>query len=72
MIIKFASAFVSSQKNSGNPAAVIVVDAWPDISEMQRIATNFGLSQTAFIKHRVTNHYDIRWFTPLFEAPSIS
>jgi PhzF family phenazine biosynthesis protein len=52
----------------GNPAAVCVVDAFPDDELMQNIATEVNLSETAFVLPRYENHYEIRWFTPTIEV----
>ncbi|MFQ3307286.1 MAG: putative PhzF superfamily epimerase YddE/YHI9 [Candidatus Midichloriaceae bacterium] len=59
----------SNNVNSGNPAAVSVVDSFPDNSVMQKYATKFNFSQTAFVKPIVNNKFHIRWFTPNSEAP---
>jgi PhzF family phenazine biosynthesis protein len=51
----------------GNPAAVILLDAWLDEAVMQKIALENNLSETAyFVKEEA--HYHIRWFTPLAEV----
>jgi len=51
---------------SGNPAAVIPLDDWVDESLMQKIAMENNLAETAFFL-RNGDHYDLRWFTPVFE-----
>ena len=68
MIIEFVNAFTKNI-NSGNPAAVCIVDNFLDPAEMQRIATKNNISETAFLKRISDNNYDIRWFTPVSEAP---
>ena len=48
---------------SGNPAAICVMNEWPEDSIMQNIAIENNLSETAFaVKERDTYH--LRWFTP--------
>jgi PhzF family phenazine biosynthesis protein len=53
----------------GNPAAVYLVDQFPEESLMQNIALEMNLSETTFVKHQEKNRFLIRWFTPLEEAP---
>lgn len=50
----------------GNPAAVCVIEKWPDDSIMQKIAKENNLSETAFIV-KEKSEYHIRWFTPRYE-----
>lgn len=52
---------------AGNPAAVIVVEQWLDDAQMQRIAQENNLSETAFVKIIDTQNYQIRWFSPQIE-----
>ena len=51
---------------SGNPAAVCVMDSFPDEKIMQSIAAENNLSETAFAV-KEGEHYHIRWFTPKSE-----
>ena len=53
----------------GNPAAVLIVQDFPDLVTMQNIAAELNLSETAFVKRLGISHYHIRWFTPNSEAP---
>ncbi|MGH9017680.1 MAG: PhzF family phenazine biosynthesis protein [Acidimicrobiales bacterium] len=53
---------------AGNPAAVAVVDAFPADDDMQRIAREMNLSETAFLVARSDGNYDLRWFTPTVEV----
>lgn len=48
---------------SGNPAAVCVLDVWPEESLMMKIAAENNLSETAFIV-KESDGYRLRWFTP--------
>ncbi|MFS1436850.1 PhzF family phenazine biosynthesis protein [Shewanella sp. 10N.286.48.A6] len=57
----------TKQQFKGNSAAVIPISQWLDDELMQRIAAENNLSETAFIKRLATNHYEIRWFSPLTE-----
>jgi len=53
---------------AGNPAAVAVVDAFPDDRRMQAVASEMQLSETAFAVPRPDAAYDLRWFTPQVEV----
>jgi len=52
---------------SGNPAAVVPLDQWPDDSVMQNIAMENNLAETAFIISQ-GEVFHIRWFTPAVEV----
>lgn len=52
---------------AGNPAAVCPLDDWlPD--DLQAIAAENNLSETAFFRRRRDGDYDLRWFTPTVEV----
>ena len=53
----------------GNPAAVCVLDAWPDDAWLQNVAAEMNLSETAFVVRRGDGAWDLRWFTPVLEVP---
>lgn len=55
---------------SGNPAAVIPLDAWLDDAVLQAIAEENNLSETAFIVADEDGEadYELRWFTPAVEV----
>jgi len=53
---------------SGNPAAVIPLENWPEESVMQQIAEENNLSETAFFVPEGDDGYRIRWFTPVTEV----
>lgn len=53
---------------TGNPAAVAIVERFPDEEMMQQIATEMNLSETAFVVPRPDGEYDLRWFTPAAEV----
>lgn len=51
----------------GNPAGVCLVDCWPEEEQMQLIAKENNLSETAFVL-KEEEFYRIRWFTPAVEV----
>ena len=53
---------------TGNPAAVALVDAFPDDRRMQLVAREMNLSETAFVVARPDGDHDLRWFTPAVEV----
>jgi PhzF family phenazine biosynthesis protein len=53
---------------SGNPAAVCMLQVWPDDVVMQHIAEENNLSETAFLVKESHTHYQLRWFTPRVEV----
>jgi predicted PhzF superfamily epimerase YddE/YHI9 len=55
---------------TGNPAAVIPLDAWLDDAMLQAIAEENNLAETAFIvpASDADADYDLRWFTPAVEV----
>lgn len=53
----------TDQVFGGNPAAVCVMDEWLPDQDMQKIAAENCLSETAFTV-REGNRYRLRWFTP--------
>ncbi|WP_459616711.1 PhzF family phenazine biosynthesis protein [Bordetella sp. 2513F-2] len=56
--------------DSGNPAAVCPLHAWPHDAVMLDTAARLALSETAFIVPR-GGDFDIRWFTPTKEIDMI-
>jgi PhzF family phenazine biosynthesis protein len=54
---------------SGNPAATVLVDQFPDDEVMQQIAAEMNLSETAFAQQIEPNNFHLRWFTPAAEVP---
>ncbi|MBO3698348.1 PhzF family phenazine biosynthesis protein [Roseivirga sp. E12] len=52
----------------GNPAAVCIVDRSLTDSQMQQIAVEMNLSETAFVKIG-KDSCNLRWFTPAKEVP---
>ena len=58
----------TDQPFTGNPAAVAVVDRFPDDRYMQAVAREMNLSETAFVVARPDGNHDLRWFTPTTEV----
>ena len=52
---------------SGNPAAVCVMESWPEEEYMMKLAKENNLSETAFIV-KEEKGYHLRWFTPETEV----
>lgn len=57
----------TSRPFGGNPAAVCILEEWPDDLLMQQIAAENNLSETAFAVP-LKESYQIRWFTPMVEV----
>lgn len=68
MKIYFVDSF-TSEKYKGNPAAVCLPESELDVDTMQKIATEIGFSETAFVKQVSSDIYSIRFFTPKIEIP---
>jgi PhzF family phenazine biosynthesis protein len=51
----------------GNPAAVCLLEDWPDDELLQSISSENNLAETAFVVEH-TGLYEIRWFTPTLEV----
>lgn len=52
----------------GNPAAVCILDLPETDKNLQKIAAEFNLSETAFLWHEMENCWKLRWFTPTCEV----
>ena len=52
---------------AGNPAAVCLLEGWPEESLLQAIAAENNLSETAFLVPEGA-HWRLRWFTPKVEV----
>ncbi len=53
---------------AGNPAAVVPLTEWLPDEQMQKIAAENNLAETAFYVKTGEAHYHIRWFTPALEV----
>lgn len=58
----------TTRRFAGNPAAVLVLEAFPDDALLQAVAAENNLSQTAFLVAD-GDDYRLRWFTPTVEVP---
>src|SRR5688572_14205037 len=61
-------AAFSDGNAGGNPAGVLIGDAFPNDAEMQRIAAEVGFSETAFAVSTGTG-WRVRYFSPESEVP---
>ncbi|MEO1656138.1 MAG: PhzF family phenazine biosynthesis protein [Pseudomonadota bacterium] len=59
----------TDQPFAGNPAAVMMLDAWLPDDVLAKIAAEHNLAETAYLVKRGEGHYDLRWFTPAAEVP---
>ena len=69
--IFIADAFVGQIENRtlrGNPAAIVILDEFPSDDWLQEVAAEFNLSETAFLRQREGNNWDLRWLTPTTEV----
>jgi len=53
---------------AGNPAAVVLMERFPEESVLQAIAAENNLAETAFLVREGID-YRLRWFTPTVEVP---
>lgn len=53
----------------GNPAAVMLLDDWLANAQLQALAAQHNLSETAFLVRQSEGVYELRWFTPIVEVP---
>lgn len=67
MKLWFVDAF-TTRPFHGNPAAVALVDSFPEKALCQKIAAEINLSETAFVKILGNDRFHIRWFTPRVEV----
>lgn len=58
----------TTRRFAGNPAAVVVLDAFPDSDLMQAVAAENNLAETAFLVPD-GDRYRLRWCTPTVEVP---
>src|SRR5690348_8881109 len=58
----------TTRRFGGNPAAVVVVESFPEEAVMQAIAAENNLAETAFLCPEGSD-YRLRWFTPRVEVP---
>ena len=53
---------------AGNPAGVVPLNEWLPDQQMQQIAFENGLAETAFFTPAGAGRYHLRWFTPAVEV----
>lgn len=58
----------TTRRFAGNPAAVMLLDYFPDDAVLQAVARENNLSETAFLVSEGED-YRLRWFTPTVEVP---
>jgi PhzF family phenazine biosynthesis protein len=58
----------TTKRFSGNPAAVMPMETFPQDAVLQAIAAENNLAETAFLGREGTD-YRLRWFTPMVEVP---
>lgn len=58
----------SDRPFSGNPAGVVPLDTWLPDAQMQQIAFENGLAETAFFVPVSDRRFHLRWFTPTVEV----
>ena len=51
----------------GNPAAVVILDRLLADDQLQSVAAEFNLSETAFLHKKDDGRWHLRWFTPKVE-----
>lgn len=68
MRIAIVDAF-TGEPFRGNPAATVLLPAYPDDARMQAIASEMNLPETAFAVPLAPNRLALRWFTPTREVP---
>jgi PhzF family phenazine biosynthesis protein len=61
-------AFTTEQPFSGNPAGVLLLDAYPDDSWLQGVANELQQAETAFLVPGERGEFLLRWFTPVAEV----
>ncbi len=58
----------TTRRFAGSPAAVILMESFPEEPVMQALADENNLAETAFLVPEESN-YRLRWFTPVTEVP---
>ena len=57
----------TSRPFKGNPAAVVLVQEFPEWEVMRGVAAELNITETAFVK--LSKTLEIRYFTPVTEVP---
>ena len=58
----------TTRRFAGNPAAVMLMDSFPEDAVLQAVAAENNLAETAFLVPGNGDYY-LRWFTPTTEVP---
>src|SRR5262249_15274971 len=53
---------------AGNPAGVCVLERSRDAAWMQLVAREMNVAETAFLRARTDDEFDLRWSTPTVEV----
>ena len=61
-------AFTTGRPFSGNPAGVLLLDAFPEPAWMQGVASELQQAETAFLAPDEQGGFRLRWFTPVAEV----
>jgi PhzF family phenazine biosynthesis protein len=61
-------AFTTGRAFSGNPAGVLLLDAFPGVEWMQGVANELQQAETAFLAPGEDGEFLLRWFTPVTEV----
>lgn len=61
-------AFTTERAFSGNPAGVLLLDAYPDDTWLQGVANELQQAETAFVAPGSDGQFQLRWFTPVAEV----
>ena len=67
MLKQYVVNTFTDQVFTGNPAAVCILDHWPEDAFLLRLARENALSHTAFVLPQEKTQYEMRWFTPRTE-----
>jgi PhzF family phenazine biosynthesis protein len=59
----------TSRRFTGNPAAVMLFDKFPEDETLSSLAAENNLAETAFLVADGGGDFHIRWFTPTVEVP---
>ena len=59
---------LAAARFQGNPAAVVPLETWLPDSQLQAIAAENNLAETAFLKRLGAGRWHLRWFTPAVEV----
>lgn len=69
-MIKYYCKSFNYEESGGNPAGVVILGDNESLEEkeMQEMAAEIGFSETAFMKQKSVNIYEVRFYTPTTEV----